>query len=231
MFAISLSGSGRATNWCQGNSARTCSAVSLLPISPPTSAATVSASPPSCTAFTSPLRRAVARVAHHSTAVTVSYGSRLMPLAGGCHVPANTWVSISASRALAPTSWAAWGASSMAASSSMDGLAPSSAHDAHAAITHAATRAAGSAWVAPDIAIVTCRRRSAWSWGSTQPMGRARIAVPFVALPGEPAASSPRRNCSIAAVVVGPRPRTAGSCSARSARNAAGSPSPSRSAR
>src|SRR5207237_3441321 len=115
-----------------------------------TATATVSVSPPSCTALTSPLRRAVARVAHHSTAVTVSYGSRLMPLAGGCQVPADTWISIEASRALAPTSWAAWGASSMAASSSMDGLAPSSDHDAHAPITHAATSAAGSAWVARD---------------------------------------------------------------------------------
>jgi hypothetical protein len=170
-------------------------------------------------------------VAHHSTAATVSYGSRLTPLAASSHVPVDTWVSISASRDSVVTAWAASRASSMAASSSMDGLAPSSAHDAHVAITHAATSAAGSAWVAPDIAIVTCRPRSAWSWGSTQPMGRARIAAPFVALPGEPAAASPRRNRSIAAVVVGPRPRMAASCSARSARNAAGSPSPSRSAR
>src|SRR5262249_45524084 len=113
------------------------------PIKPPTSAATVSVSPPSCTALTNPLRRDVVRVAHHSTAATVLYGSRLTPLAGCSHVSADTWVSISASRASAPISWAASRASSAAASSSMAGLAPSSAHDAHAAITHAATSGGG----------------------------------------------------------------------------------------
>jgi len=106
-------------------------------------------SPPSCTALTSPLRRDVARVAHHSAAATVSYGSGLMPLAGGSHVPADTWVSISASRASVVTAWAAWRASSAAAASSVDGLASSRAHDAHVAITHAATSAAGSAWGGP----------------------------------------------------------------------------------
>src|SRR5258708_13936226 len=117
----------------------------------------------------------MARVAHRSAAATVSYGSGLMPLAGGSHVPADIWVSISASRGSAVTAWAAWLASSAAASRSMDGLAFSRAHDAHAAITHAATSVAGSAWVARDIAIVTCRPRLAWSWVSTQPMDRARI--------------------------------------------------------
>jgi len=62
-------------------------------------------------------------------------------------------------------------------------------------------------------------------------MGRARIAAPLVALAEAVAASPPRRKCSIAAVVVGPSPLMAGAWPARSAKNAAGSPSPSRSAR
>jgi hypothetical protein len=114
---------------------------------------------------------------------------QLKPVAGGSHVPADSWVRISASRASVPSAWAVWRASPVAMASSRDGLAPSSAHDAHAAIAQAAiaqaaTKAAGSAWVARDIVIVICQRRSAWSWGRTQPMGRARIAAPLVALAG-----------------------------------------------
>ena len=174
-------------------------------------------SPPSWTALTSPPRSEGARATHDKTAVTVSYGSRLTPSAGPAQAPVETWASIPASRVPVATASAASRASSAATPSNRPGSAPSSAHDAHAAITHAATSAAGSAWVARDSSIAACRRRPAWLCGNTQPIGSARIAAPFVARP-EDTTSPPRRNCSIAAVVVGPRPLITGSCPASSAR-------------